>query len=334
MLITVSLVTFNGMRWLPACLEAVATQTHGELEVIVFDNASTDGSVAWLRSQADAGLIRLIQSNRNLGYAAGHNLVIAESTGDLICLLNQDCILAPPYLAEAAAAFETSPRLGAVQGRVYRLGPDIRPTTVVDTTGLQIYRNRRVVSRSQGTLDGGPSEAGPVFGADGPCPVYRRAAIEDVAVPGTAGEIEYLDGDFFAYKEDIDLAWRLQLAAWDAAYVPTAIAWHARSAAEPARVTLRDWIAHRRATPGWIRRISWRNHRLMQVKNEIPSQYLRDIGPIAIREVASMAMLAVVDVRDLVAIVDMIRLLPTALRKRHLRTKRPSDGSRLSRWLV
>ncbi len=334
MLITISLVTFNGMRWLPACLEAIAAQTHRDVEVIVLDNASSDGSVTMLRSQADAGRIKLIESDRNLGYAAGHNLVILQSAGELVCLLNQDVILDPRFLAEAAVAFETSPRTGGVQGLVYRLGPDVRPMAIVDTTGLQIFRNRRVVSRSQGTLDGGPREAGPVFGADGPCPVYLRTALEDAAIAGLRQETEYLDADFFAYKEDVDLAWRLQLAGWQTTYLPSAVAWHARSAAEPARATLRGWIAHRRATPGWIRRISWRNHRLMQVKNEVPSLYLRDIGPIAIRELASMLMLALVDVRDLVAVVDMIRLLPTALRKRRMRAKHPADRARLARWLT
>ena len=93
-----------------------------------------------------------------------------------------------------------------------QIAADGTRTSRLDTTGLRILRDRRVVSRGQEEIDTGQyDEPGYVFGADGPCPVYRRVALEDVRGPLPEGRWEYLDEDFFMYKEDGDLAWRLGL---------------------------------------------------------------------------------------------------------------------------
>lgn len=336
MRVTVSLVTYEGRRWVEACLASLAAQTHRDLEVVVLDNGSSDGTAAILaRAAARDPALTLILEPVNLGYAGGHDRVIARAGGDLVCLLNQDVVLDPGFLAEAAGAFEEDPTVGAVQGRVHRMDPGGRKLETIDTTGLEIHRSRRVVSRGQGTDGSGlPDGPGPVFGADGPCPVFRRAALEDVAVDTPAGR-EYLDMDFFAYKEDVDLAWRLQAAGWGAAYVPSAIAWHARGAAEPARSGLGHLVRHRRAMAPWLRRTSWRNHRLMVVKNDDPALFFRDFVPIAWREVRSVAFMAVVHPGDLVAIVDFLRLVPRMLAKRR-RTRRLRGAAardRIDRWL-
>ena len=92
-----------------------------------------------------------------------------------------------------------------------------------------MHRDRRVVARRQGEPeDERDLIAGPVWGVDGPAPVYRRAALLDVREPRTGGGMEVLDEDFFMYKEDVDLAWRLRKRGWRAWYEPDALAWHAR----------------------------------------------------------------------------------------------------------
>jgi GT2 family glycosyltransferase len=333
--VSVSLVTYNGRPWLDLCLASILAQTHPDLEIVALDNGSTDGTAGSLADFAARHPgFRLLLEPANLGFAGGHNRVIAQASGALVCLLNQDVVLDPSFISEAVAGFTGSPTVGAVQGCVYRMTPEGHRSEVLDTTGLKMHRNRRVVSRGQGR---GVSELldqpGEVFGADGPCPVYRRSALEDVACPGRLGR-EYLDEDFFAYKEDVDLAWRLRLAGWDAVYVPSAIAWHGRSAAEPSQGGLRRYIRHRRAMAPWLRRTSWRNHRLMLVKNESPGLFFRDFIPIAWREVRSAAFMAVVHPADLVAIAGFVRLIPSMLRKRrHLRRRRRVGDARFAAWL-
>ncbi len=334
-LVSVSLVTYNAARWLDACLASLFSQTHPDLEVIVLDNGSTDGTRERLEA-ATAGRpgLRLVFSPTNLGYARGHNRAIAESRGDYVCLLNQDIVLDPGFLNAAVGAFE-SPAVGSVQGRLRWLSPDLERTNVLDSTGLQVNRSRRVTSRGQGSPDGPLYDRpGLLFGVDGACPVYRRAALEDVRIDGTDGA-EYLDEDFFMYKEDVDLAWRLLLRGWAAAYEPAAVAWHARGAGESAARSAWEVIQHRRRIPTWVKRLSWRNQRLMQVKNEDTSLLVRDLHRVIGRELAAFAYLVASNPTNLGAVVELARLLPAALRKRRqVQRLRRISRQELAAWFV
>jgi len=315
--VTVSLVTFNGRRWIDACLASVLDQTYPWVELLLVDNGSTDGTAEHLQRFARAHPeSELVLLPRNVGYSGGHNRALAMSTGEYVCLLNQDAVLDPAFLAESVDGLQQAPAAGSLQGRVLRLAPGLARTSVVDTTGLVMSRSRRVVSRRRGTADStGPFEPSALLGADGPCPVYRRAALEEVAYRTLRG-VEYLDDDFFAYKEDVDLAWRLRAAGWDTLYRPSAVAWHARSAAEPASGSVLAWLRQRRAMPAWLRRTAWRNHRLMIVKNDSPSAFFRDLLPIAWHELRAAALLIVVNPVDLIAVAGFVRLIPRMLAKR------------------
>ena len=331
--ITVSLVTYNALRWLPACLASLWAQELPPVKVIIRDNASTDGTVDWLHREVPARrTVELVVGEENLGFARAHNLAIAASRGDLICLLNQDIVLDPRFLARASNAF-ADPTVGSVQGKLYRLTEDLRRTYVIDSTGLAMGRNRRVVSRGQGRATAADyAIPEPIFGADGACPVYRLAALDASRVPVGRGTWEYFDEDFFMYKEDVDLAWRLQLFGWKTMYVPDAVAWHARGAGESAASRPTEVLAYRRRIAGWIKRHSWRNHRLMQLKNEVPHELVEDLPRIVFHELLALAYLVVFDPRNLAALVELIRRAPEALRKRrYIQRNRVADG--IGKWL-
>jgi GT2 family glycosyltransferase len=325
--VTVSLVVFNGMRWLPGCLESLVAQTENAFDLVVLDNASDDGSQQWLRDFAlREPRMRLTESTTNLGFAAGHNRNIEAVRTEFVMLLNQDIELDTDFLAQALAAFGDGPRVGAVQGRLLRLSAPGERTQTIDSTGLVMHRDRRVVARGQGELtDAADLVAEDVWGVDGPAPVYRRAALSEAREPRTGGGWEVLDEDFFMYKEDVDLAWRLQRLGWTTRYQPAAVAWHARGAdGGPARSVI-DVVRAGRRIPRWIKDISWRNHRLMQIKNEDADQLLRDLPWILRREVLSLGFMALTDPRRLTVLADLIRLAPRAAAKRRRLTRRRRD---------
>jgi GT2 family glycosyltransferase len=333
-LVSISLVTYNGLRWLDACLASAMAQTHPAIEFLVLDNASTDGTVDRLLTfSKEHPSVRLVQSPVNLGFAAAHNRNIEIARGDLVCLLNQDIVLDPDFLQEAALAFARDADIAAVQGKLLRLGPNFERTSTIDSTGLVMSRNRRVVSRGQGREDVGQyDEPGFVFGADGPAPVFRLSALNDVRVPATRGGWEVLDEDFFMYKEDVDLAWRLLLFGWDARYVPSAVAWHARGAAASAESDM-ALARERRRLPTWIKRLSWGNQRLMQVKNELGSLFAADLLPIAWKELRAFAFLAVFETRSIGAIPRLLRRLPAARRKRaHIMKHKRRTAAEMKQW--
>jgi GT2 family glycosyltransferase len=180
-----------------------------------------------------------------------------------------------------------------------------------------MHRDRRFVSRGQGELDGPQYQwPGWVFGADGPTPTYRMAALVDARMPRRRGGWEVLDEDFFMYKEDVDLAWRLRTLGWQAWYAPTALAWHARGAGGGRAKSLSDIARMNRHIPRWIKAISWRNQRLMQIKNERAAEFVRDLPWIACHEALSLSLMLLTDPLRLTAIPALLSKAPAAARKR------------------
>ena len=329
--VSVSLVTYNALRWLPACLASLWAQTLSPVEVIIRDNASGDGTAEWLQQElCTRADVVLTLGTENTGFAMAHNDAIRRATGEFICLVNQDMVLDPQFLARACEAFARGD-VGSVQGKLYQLSPDLRRTRTVDSAGLAIGRNRRVISRGQGRAGlvdyTAPQE---IFGADGACPVYRMAALESVRL-AVKDRVEYFDEDFFMYKEDVDLAWRMQLFGWSAVYVPSAVAWHGRGAGESAAFSAVDVIRYRRRIQRWIRRLSWRNQRLMQLKNETWRDIVRDLPWLIWHELLAFAYLVVFDPRNVSAVPELIQRAPGAWRKRRqIQGRRAEAGIR--RW--
>jgi GT2 family glycosyltransferase len=325
--VTISLVTYNGARWLEACLDSIAEQTCVDYELLVLDNASSDESaeIARLRAATDARIV-VTTSPTNLGYAAGHNFNIFRANGEFVMLLNQDVVLDREFVGAALDGFRQL-RVGAVQGRLRRLTADGEPSSVLDSTGLVMHRDRRVIARHQGELESDVDlEAGPVWGADGPAPVYRRTALMDAREPRSSGGIEVLDEDFFMYKEDVDLAWRLHRLGWLTWYEPRALAFHVRTAGGGASSSLTDMRAARQTMPMWIQRLSWRNQRLMQIKNETSTGLAQDFPWIVRREIF-WAFMLLADPRRLMAVGMLAAALPATLRKRRAMSRGRSTDS-------
>lgn len=322
--VSVSLVTYDGAAWLPGCLASLSAQRFTDVEWLILDNGSRDASRALVEGWAaglEAGRIHIAASPANLGFARAHNRNVAMARGEYVLLLNQDVELDEGFLAAAVAALDARPGVGAVQGRLRQLAAPGERTDRLDTTGLVMGRDRRAVSRAQGLADGADhAAAGPVWGTDGPAPVYRASALRQARLPRRGGGWEVLDEDFFLYKEDVDLAWRLRLLGWDSWYEPAALAWHARGTGGSGATS---WLEIAR-TNSTIRHdakaLSWRNQRLMQIKNEDLGGYLVDLPWILRRELLSLAFMVIFDPRRLSAVRDLLQGAPGAMRKRrHLR---------------
>ena len=220
-LVSISLLLYKPGFYLKPCLESVFGQSFRDFELLVIDNDSADGTAQKaeeiLRSEANGINWRLIPNKKNFGFAAGQNQGIRESKGDLILLLNQDIVLEKDFLKNIIEVFKNDQKIGAVQGKFLRLkaeGKNLEKSDLIDSAGLTILKNRRIIARGQGHKDKGQFEKGEeIFGTDGAAPVYRRATLEDTKIC-IREHCEYFDESFFMYKEDVDLAWRTRLAGW------------------------------------------------------------------------------------------------------------------------
>lgn len=210
------ILSWNTLDLLKECLASLRVQTVAPAQMVVVDNGSTDGSVEWLRAQAD---VDLLTAGRNLGFAAANNLGLQRCTGEMVLLANADVVLANDYLELCCRHFER-PDVGSVTGKLLRPGGKI-----VDSTGHCVYGLGWAENRGELGLDIGYDHDEEVFGVSAAAAVYRRAALDSVVVSG-----QVLDESYFAYIEDVDLDWRLRWMGWRAWFEPAAVAVHHRSA--------------------------------------------------------------------------------------------------------
>jgi len=270
-MVSVLITTYNSASVLEACLHSVFQQDYPSLEIIVVDNASTDGTCGVLERIGHG--VRVIYNNENTGFAAAQNQALAQARGEWLFSMNPDVMLSPDFIATLVAAGESDLRIGAVCGKLlrWRPGEAAERTQVIDSTGIYFLRNLRHLDRGSDELDRGQYEQQKyVVGATGAAALYRRKMVEDISVAG-----EFFDEDFFAYREDADVAWRAQLLGWRCVYVPRAVAWHVR------RVTPERF----RELPELINRHSIKNRFLMRAKNLSLPLYLRLFGPITLRDI-------------------------------------------------
>jgi len=341
-LISVNLLLFKPGIYLQPCLESILAQSYKNFELLIIDNNSQDKTVERVKELMSSSgqniKWRLLENDENLGFARGHNLGIKKSSGELVALINQDIVLDENFLKNTVDVFSSNDRIGSVQGKLLRLkieGDGFSKTKTIDTVGLCMLKNRRIIASGQGQEDAENFEQKKeIFGADGALPVYRRAALEDVKIKIGPKE-EYLDEDFFMYKEDVDLAWRLLLFGWQSFYTPGAIAWHARTAGDSAQTSYLGIIKERLKINKFGKYHSFKNQRLMQIKNEQFGLLLRHLFWFAPKEVASWIYVALFEHYTWKSIKELIRLAPRAWQKRKIiMARKKMSAKEIGRWFV
>ncbi|MCB0217280.1 MAG: glycosyltransferase family 2 protein [Chloroflexi bacterium] len=218
------IVNWNGRQHLERCLPALAAQRLAPAQILVADNASSDGSQAWLRETWPR--VRLLELEANLGFAEANNRAIRASRSPWVALLNNDTLPEPGWLEALLDAARGQPRVGSVASCMLFL----EDPGMVQSAGIALDPTGIAWDRLGGAAADRGAVPGGVFGASAGAALYRRAALEDVAEPDAEGRPSVFDPDFFMYLEDVDLAWRLRLRGWTSVYAPEARVLHQGSA--------------------------------------------------------------------------------------------------------
>jgi GT2 family glycosyltransferase len=198
-------------------------QTFGDHEVILVDNGSTDGSQGYTRDAfPEATLVGL---GENRGFTGACNAGFAASRGEFVCLLNNDTEADARWLEVIVDTFDRHPQAGAVASKMLLYDRRDHFHSAGDYYRVNgLPGNRGVWQEDKGQYD----REEPVFSACGGAAAYRRRMID---------EIGFLDDAFFFSCEDIDLAWRANLAGWEVIYAPGAIVYHKLKASGGSGVT-------------------------------------------------------------------------------------------------
>lgn len=269
-LVSINLVFHKDPKFFEPQLESIRAQSYPNIEVNTLDTRED-----------------------NIGFWAGQERLLAQSHGTYIICMS-DVILDRDFVKHAIKVLEKNKSIGALQAKI------LQSDGLVDTTGFQIFKSRRIINRGKQTRNEYPE--GEIFAVEGAVPVFRRAAIESLPY--------LIDPDFrigpYGYGDDLDLAWRLHNRGWLHWYAPSVIAYHDRSTRGP-----------RRQIPIIKRQLDWCNVRFAIIKNDAILSLLKDLPFWLTREIAVLGYMLIFEPRVLGIIPRLLRLLPRMIRHRY-----------------
>lgn len=222
-MISAVIVSYNSAAYLPDCLRSLRSE--GVDDVVVVDNASTDGSVGVVRA-TDPGAT-VVEAGANLGFGTAANRGVAAAGGEYVLILNPDTVVEPGTVKALSEALDRDPGLAAVGPRMENLDGSLYPsvrrfpdlTVAVGHAFLGLVWPGNPATRRYRMLDWDHDRpASDVDWVGGACMLVRRRAFDVVAG---------FDEEYFMYVEDVDLCWRLGQAGWRIGYEPGARVVHA-----------------------------------------------------------------------------------------------------------
>lgn len=212
--LSIVIVSWNTRDLLAGCLQSIGHR--GSQEIIVVDNASSDGSAMMVRERFPH--VRLIENRSNVGFARANNQALEVAKGDYLLLLNSDTVVRPRALGSLLGFMQDHPRAGACGSRLLNSDGSLQPAChPMLTPGRELWRLvflDRIWPRASYRMGAWdlvtPRRVDVIKGA---CLMLRREALDQVGP---------LDEAYFMYTEEVDLCYRLSQAGWELWYVPDA----------------------------------------------------------------------------------------------------------------
>ncbi len=297
--LSVHLVTWNGAKYIPFLFDSLKKQTFKNYKLVILDNGSVDNTVAKIKKQITnfPVEVELIEGKENLGFAKGHNKLVesrrSKVESQYTLLINQDLYLGKDCLEKMVKFMDSNSECAVLGPRVmkwdsdkisspqrdpvFTAGQDTHNniqdsfTDVIDTMGLKVYKNRRVVEIGEGekwsNVKCQMSGVTEVFGLSGAIFMFRNSAVEKIGL---------FDASLNAYKEDVDLAYRLQSAGYKSFVLPSAVCYHKRTGMGVKHKDDISSLKNKKRQNKLVQYNSYRNHLIVLYKNEYWQNLLLD----------------------------------------------------------
>ena len=268
---TVVIPNWNGMKYLKTCLDSLKGQDTDDFEVLIVDNASEDGSVAFIRENYPA--VRLIVNEKNLGFSGGVNIGIEACDTPYVLLLNNDVECSPHFVRALTEAIERDPKAFSVNPKMV----NYRERDLLDDCGdlytvLGWQAQRGVAQKTDDPRYAKPKK---VFSCCAGASIYRRAVFDEIGL---------FDLSHFAYLEDIDVGYRALLYGYRNLYEPSAVVYHIGSGSSGAvkysdfkvRISARNtiYVAYKNM-PAFQRAV---NALPMYAGRKLKQRFFKDLG--------------------------------------------------------
>jgi GT2 family glycosyltransferase len=322
--VAVLIVSHDDAADLPACCAAVAALDPAPAELWVVDCGSGDESVEATRRHWPRGLAgEVVPLGDNRGFTGGMNEGLRRSSSEWALTLNADARPAGDYLGRllARAAAHPALRVGAVTGRLVRPPAEDGSGRVLDACGMRLSPAWRHLDRGSGARDRGQlMRPQLVFGGSGAATLFRRAALDDVAIGG-----EVFDERFHSFREDAELAFRLRSRRWEVLYEPAASCEHRRRVLPSGRAAL----------PAAVNRHSLKNRYLLRIYHQTAANLLWTLPWTLPRDLLALAWVLLRE-RDSLSAYSWVWARRRELwRRRHeLRERRTAGWREVERWFV
>lgn len=215
-LISIIIVNWNGLKWLPNCFRSLDKQDYKNFEVIFVDNASKDVSVAWVKENYPK--TKIIVNKENLGFADANNVGYREAKGEYILFLNNDTRVTKTFLTELITVLDKDDTIGGAQSKILLMdNPDTHDSVgaFLTPTGFLYHYGfgKKDIVKYDKEIE--------LFTAKGACMMFRKDVLDTVAIRGNI-----FDPDYFAYFEESDLCHRVWLAGYRIVYAYKSVIYH------------------------------------------------------------------------------------------------------------
>lgn len=213
-LISIVILNYNANQLIIDCISSIFNSNYKNLEIILVDNNSTDGSHIQCKNKFAS--IKVIENNENLGYCEGNNVGLREVSGDFIVILNPDTVVTPNWIHELLSSFRKYGD-GLYQPKLLSTSDKNR----INSAGNFIQLFGFGYSRGKGNLDSQTySESKEIGYASGACLFTSKEILNKIGL---------FDKFLFAYHDDLELGWRAKQRGIKSFYIPTSIVYHAES---------------------------------------------------------------------------------------------------------
>lgn len=241
--VSVIVINYDGQPYLQGCLSSLLNDATPDVELIVVDNASSDGSVRYVEQSFPQ--VKLVRAPRNLGYGGAANLAVQEARGQFLAFLNPDTRVEPNWLTEIIRPLEANPKAGMATPKIVLMHKPQR----VNTCGNDLHFTGLTLCRGPGTHRDAHSDVTQVSAVSGAALVMRRELFESLGG---------FDASFFLYMEDTDLSWRARLAGYRCLCVPSSVVQHDYVLRfQPHKVLYQERNRYQMWLKGWRWRTWW-----------------------------------------------------------------------------
>ena len=233
-LVSVVIPNWNGKEYLKPCITSLINQSYSNVEIIIVDNASSDGSVEYLHEHFPE--VKVIRHSQNLGFGAANNAGIKLARGNYIMMLNNDTRLEPTCIYELKKSIEKDEKYGACASRILLANEN----NLLDVAGIVVCLDGLAIGRGRLESSDKFNEEEEVFFASDCACLYKKEMLDDIGLTH-----EIYDEDFFAYADETDMGWRAQLAGWSCIYNPKAVVYHLHSASSSSYSSFKAFLVER-----------------------------------------------------------------------------------------